>query len=138
MGILQDATNKEDFNFVTDDNTDKRGGTKSYDEFGSENLKTIYNDFNLLDSFRYKHNNKLINSLRTIAIRLDHFYISRVICKDPVQVSHVVPHIIMDHDMINIVIKLLKDEMKETGPGLWKCNVSVLSDKYFQDDFCSL
>ena len=40
--------------------------------------------------------------------------------------------------MINIEIKLLKDEIKETGPGFWKCNVTVLNDKYFQDDFCSL
>jgi len=49
-----------------------------------------------------------------------------------------VPHIIMDHDVINIEIKLLKDDIKETGPGFWKCNVTVLNDKYFQDDFCSL
>ena len=72
------ASSRADFN-----NTDKRGCNNSYGEFGSENLKTIYNDFNMLDSFRYKHNKKeytLINSLGTIAIRLNHFYISRVTC----------------------------------------------------------
>ena len=46
-----------DFNCVVNNTLDKRGGNDNYGEFGGENLQTICNDFNLVDSFRHKYKN---------------------------------------------------------------------------------
>ena len=37
--------------------------------------------------------------------------------------------------MINMKIKLLETNNKQTGPGFWKCNINTLKDKHFQEDF---
>ena len=47
-----------DFNCVISNNVDKQGGSDSYGEFGCENLQSICNDFNLVDSFRHQNTNK--------------------------------------------------------------------------------
>ena len=50
-----------DFNCVVNNTLDKSGGNVHYGGFGGENLHTICNDFNLVDSFRYKYENKKKN-----------------------------------------------------------------------------
>ena len=59
-----------DFNCVVNNTLVKRGGNDHYGEFGGENLQTICNDLNLVDSFRYKYKNEkeytCMNSMNTI------------------------------------------------------------------------
>jgi len=129
-----------DFNCVISNNLDKQGGNYSYGEFGSENLQSICNDFNLVDSFRHQNKNKKEytwrNSLGNIFIRLDRMYVTKVLQKDVTQVSHL--HIIdkvSDHDMVKLTLNLNANDDKETGPGYWKCNINTLKDPIFQQNF---
>ena len=86
-----------DFNCVVNNTLVKRGGN-DHGEFGSENLQTICNDFNLVDSLRYKYKNKKEytwrNSMNTIEVRLDRLYIYKTTCNDFIRVHHIkLPHI---------------------------------------------
>ena len=132
-----------DFNCVTDVKLDKRGGSALYGEFGSENLKEVCNDLNLIDLYRQKYGSKQEytwqNSLGNTFIRLDRFYVSKNLLNKIVSVTHVhIPQKVSDHSCVQLVFNINFKQPKETGPGFWKCNVNVLQDKYFQDDFALL
>ncbi len=66
-----------DFNCVTNVSLDKGGGNSDYGEIGADKLRTICDDFNLVDIFRNKYPSKReytwCHSSKTIVVRLDRF-----------------------------------------------------------------
>ena len=132
-----------DFNCVIDIQLDKNGGVDSNGESKSRVLKSICDDFNLIDPFRKLNPKKKEftwrNSLNTILCRLDRFYVSRSISQNVVSVENVnVPYIITDHSLVKMIFNTNTSDGPTLGPGYWKCNVNILKDDYFQADFVSL
>ena len=132
-----------DFNCVTNNNLDKRGGNNVYGEYGGDKLQQICSDLNIVDAFR--HLNPLEkeytwrNAMNTIEVRLDRFYISKHLIQDTINIKHGnVPLQITDHKTVNIKINFALTNNKQPGPGFWKCNINTLKDEDFKDDFGAL
>ena len=132
-----------DFNCVTNVSLDKGGGNSDYGEIGADKLRTICDDFNLVDIFRNKYPSKReytwCDSSKTIVVRLDRFYISKIVLNDIASIAHApIVENISDHGMVKLSLNFASNESKHIGPGFWKCNVNVLKDEYFIYDFKEL
>ena len=101
---------------------------------GLENLELLKNKLNLIDTWR-KNNpfQKMFtyhNADNTIHSRIDRIYISKQIKNIKCQI---IPNTISDHDSVTIVIQVNKKESR--GPGTWKLNTNILTQKEFKKIF---
>ena len=123
-----------DFNFVESSSLDKQGGNIDKGTEGVDEIRSIKHDFQLLDIYRYlhPHTRSFTWSGGNTACRLDRFYIS-VISAPSCLRCDVIPVSFSDHCAVTLQIKL--PDAPHIGPGYWKCNVSVLDDVDFKNDF---
>ena len=125
-----------DFNCVENIDLDKSGGNKEYGTQGSEILKEIKNDFDLLDPFRKLNPLEKCYSwfeeTKGIKERLDRFYISKRMLNNVSSINHD-KFSFSDHSIVTLS---LKDNKNNIGKGYWKCNTSALNDPNFIDSFC--
>lgn len=70
------------------------------------------------------------NADNTIHSRIDRIYISKQIKNIKCQI---IPNTISDHDSVTIVIQVNKKESR--GPGTWKLNTNILTQKEFKKIF---
>lgn len=123
-----------DFNCVLDVKLDKIGGNSSYGQGGSEKIKQIVSDFNLVDSYRflYPDNVKTTWCSSSVSCRLDRFYMSKLISDDILTCNNI-PFGHSDHDAVHLELK--NSNSINFGPGYWKFNNSLLLDKNFVNSF---
>lgn len=126
-----------DFNFVENPALDIKGGSTGHGASSRPVFKTLTETTNLVDSYRcfspqgvettfYSHP-------RNSHARLDRIYIDSQITNRIKSVSHP-PFTFSDHKAVLVTLK----SSLPRGPGYWKCNVNVLEDEHFHDDFLRL
>ena len=97
---------------------------------GFKTLKIVKNKLNLIDIWRKNNPFQKIftyhNADNTIHSRLDRFYITKTIKTTKCQI---IPTKISDHDSVSAYILVNRTEPK--GPGTWKLNTSILTNKSF-------
>ena len=124
-----------DFNMIKNTLLDRTGGNpnKTYTA-GFITLKIVKNKLNLIDIWRKNNPFQKIftyhNADNAIHSRLDRFYITKTIKTTKCQI---IPTKISDHDSVSAYILVNKTEPK--GPGTWKLNTSILTNKSFQNIF---
>ena len=124
-----------DMNSIFNLRLDKVGGNDRSGLITAPLQRDILNKFDLVDIFRKKHPKKVITTYHgpnNISSRLDRFYISKSVESD-VDVCSVLPFCMSDHDMI--VINFTDFTNITFGPGYWKMNTSVLSDRAYRTAF---
>ena len=118
-----------DFNRY-DRDLDKLGGNVSFANYLTEFRK----NFNFIDIWPKKHlrvhEMSCFNSDFTIGSRLDKFFVSSNFACFVVR-CEISPCCMSDHDFVDLHINT--DHFSPRGPGIWKFNVSLLSDSAFCD-----
>ena len=111
---------------------------------GIDQFISLKKDFNIIDDFRCKYGTKReftwegIDNGHKILCRLDRFYISRSLGPYISSVVHKpISNSISDHDSVCLYLNSL-EQCGSVGPGLWKCNTSVLHDLYLKSDLFAL
>lgn len=98
---------------------------------GIQTLKIIKNKHNLIDIWRknnpFQNNFTYHNADNTSHSRLDRVYTTKTIKTIKCQI---IPTTISDHDSISAYFQVNKKEPK--GPGIWKLNTTILTQKNFQ------
>ena len=130
-----------DFNCVENLTIDKVSGDSESGHQGSELLKNLCSTYNLVDAFRYKHPHakefSYVSTSNNVQSRLDRFYISSDLTPMVESIS-ITPTPYSDHAMVSLLFKAFDVDLFSYGPGFWKCNVSVLSNIDFVNDFENL
>ena len=115
---------------------DKRSG-RSFEQKKTviQEMKTLMGTHNLIDTWSCKHPNKQAftwnNSSKKIYCRLDYLFISKSM-ESAIQNANIVPNIFSDHSAITLSMSLESNETKR-GPGFWKFNNSLLTDKSYTE-----
>lgn len=128
-----------DFNFVESLILDKEGGNFERGSVGVNEFSSVKTDFDLVDVYRNLYKNQKVftwsDSSDAIHCRLDRFYISKCLCSllSDIEVFPV-PWSISDHSLVEVSFKAFSSDTRQLGPGYWKCNTSVLSDRDFKAD----
>jgi exonuclease III len=124
-----------DFNFVEDTSLDKRGGNPDRGMVGKEEMRSVRDDFDLVDVFRSVHTvtTEYTWFSSSVACRLDRFYISRndLSMVQSIAINAPAPHI-SDHAMVHMSLAA-PDSAR--GPGYWKCNSKILEERDFISQF---
>ena len=115
-----------DFNCVEDVNLDKWGGNPLYGQDGFSELKNFLYNFSLVDLYRILKGEKC-----TVGCRLDRVYFPvQFLANSPSCNFH--PNAFTDSDLVKCIFTL--PDSLPRGRGLWKFNVSHLTDKNFCAD----
>jgi exonuclease III len=127
-----------DFNCVEDPNLDKTNKARRTRVDSLAELTNLSNDNHLIDPYRYLNPNGKVTTYYSafgqVGTRIDRFYISKDETTRLVGVSY---QQIIGCDHKGVILKL-KTRAPSQGKGYWKCNVSVLKDPHFKDDFHAL
>ena len=128
-----------DFNMVEDFTKDRRGGKpRLYHTYGKEALKSLKQEFSLVDIWREKHSNTeqyTWNSrFENISSRLDRIYIPSV-WSPGVEKVYIHPFAWSDHDMCTMAFFL--PQQAKRGRGIWKMNLSHIESEAFQKEITS-
>jgi hypothetical protein len=129
-----------DFNCIDNLSLDKVGGNSAVGNLSSEVIADLCQSHNLIDPFRCLYPNKpattWTNSDGSIACRLDRFYTSCNLSNSLIDCV-ITPSANSDHSVVDVNLEFSKAE-PDHGKGYWKCNVAVLTDPDFNDDFVRL
>jgi exonuclease III len=122
-----------DFNCVYDLAADRFGpSSRSTVGVGDVQLRSICTAFGLTDHWRDSHPTARQYTWRnppnTIGSRLDKFFVPNSWASD----SFITSCSLSDHDFVHCVLK--PPALFTPGPGVWKCNTSVLNDPLVQSD----
>jgi hypothetical protein len=117
---------------------DKTGGRERTGASSRPLLQNIQSQANLKDVFRTLNPDSrsftFFSHSANVHSRLDRFYISDLLKSKVTRSRHIaVPR--CDHRGCGFNIRLL---ITSRGRGYWKCNVSILHDPHFRDDFFAL
>ena len=115
-----------DFNMVEDFTKDRRGGKpRLYHTYGIESLKSLKQEFSLVDIWQEKHSNAeqyTWNSrFENISSRLDRIYIPSL-WSPGIEKVYIHPFAWSDHDMRTMAFFL--PQQAKRGRGIWKMNLS--------------
>ena len=121
-----------DFNCVENIAIDKLGGNEKRGDTGTDQLKKILTDFNLIDTFRkkYPHNREFTWSSQGVSVRLDRFYVSKCLLPNLNNVFHDM-YSFSDHHLVNLVLSPFNHQ--KIGKSYWKFNASLLNDLDYID-----
>lgn len=121
-----------DFNCVANLALDKKGGNPDKGTDGWQELSSIIQDFNLVDSFRnqYPTQQQYTWSNRNISCRLDRFYISSCLMPTLTDVRHIL-YANSDHKFVAITLSDFRHV--KVGKPFWKFNNSLLKDEDYFD-----
>ena len=124
-----------DWNFVESAKLDRNTASENVGTLGKEEITKLKSDFHLLDPFRYLNPEKISFTWQgaNIASRLDRFYVSKSLIEN-LKNTEVLNCPFSDHYFCTLTLENL-NKIKAFGPGYWKCNVSILNDKNFIQDF---
>jgi exonuclease III len=126
-----------DFNFVEDPALDLKGGSAGHGASSRPIFKALIQNTNLIDSYRYLQplgtDTTFFSHPRNSHARLDRIYIDTPSVNRIRSVSHPA-FTFSDHKAVLLTL----DSPSPRGPGYWKCNIRVLNDLHFQDDFLRL
>lgn len=128
-----------DFNFVENHKLDKKGSVYNINKKYIEQFRELTAVANLNDAFRFLYPKDIVYSFRCriwgTLERLDRFYVGPVILPRVSQVKHL-STVFTDHNAVRLDLRLDKSPPKKST--LWKCNIEVLDDPHFRDDFTFL
>ena len=121
-----------DYNFVLNVNMDKRGGRPRTHEKSKNLLLNWNNAVDTIDIWRVKHPNTFDYTWRSwsapfVYCRLDYYIISSSLC-NKVQDCIIKTSFMSDH---RCVLLTISDKKVQRGPGFWKFNNSLLSDREY-------
>ena len=124
-----------DFNCALND-LDKRGGRSlEYKKNVIKEFNTLLFTHDLIDTWREKNPNlpgfTWSNPSMKIQCRLDYLFLSKNFDQAISDVK-IAPNIFSDHSALNVHIST-EDEQAHRGPGFWKFNNSLLTDKTYVD-----
>ena len=124
-----------DWNFVENTKLDRNTVPDNVGTFGKVEISKLKSDFHLIDPFRIIHPEKIAFTWQRagIASRLDRFYISKSLEKN-VKTVEIINCPFSDHDFCILTLQNL-NKIQTFGPGYWKCNVSILENDLFVQDF---
>ena len=101
----------------------------------SSELRDFRTLHRLIDSWRKAHGRTIqctwFNSDKSIGSRLDKFLIQSSLSPHVVK-CEILPCVFCDHDSVHLELNL--DNVYSHGPGVWRLNLDLLSDK----DFCAV
>jgi exonuclease III len=127
-----------DFNCVENPYLDKTKIGKRVRGDSLVELNKLADDCNLIDPYRYLNPKGKVttyySAVAQVGTRIDRFYINKEETANLIRVSY---QNILGCDHKGVILKL-KTSVPSQGKGYWKCNVSVLKDPYFEDDFQAL
>ena len=121
-----------DFNCVENLQLDKMGGNKEQGNSGWLQLKTLVNDFNLVDCYRKKYPSlkEFTWASQNVSCRLDRFYISSCLFPCVQNVEHKM-YTFSDHHMVSLNFSQFNHQ--KLGSSYWKFNSSLLKDLDYID-----
>ena len=124
-----------DWNFVENTNLDRNTVSDNVGTFGKVEISKLKSDFHLSDPYRFLNPDKIDYTWQRagIASRLDRFYVSKCLEKN-IKTVEVINCQFSDHKFCTLTLQNLY-QIKTFGPGYWKCNVSILDDAKFVQDF---
>ena len=124
-----------DFNFVENDLdrvSSSRLGMNATDKTLSRPWIDYSNVLDILDPFRMKNPRKrmfsYIHTSHKAKSRIDRVYVSENFSNNIILYKHIHTPFVKAHRIVNFVIS----EGIERGPGFWKMNVSILSDRAYE------
>ena len=127
-----------DFNCVEDPLLDKTYKSKRVRIDSSAGLNDLIENNNLVDTYRHLHPRGLAttyySAVKRVGTRIDRLYVSN---EDKRNISKVSFQFFLGCDHKGVTLNL-RTPAPSQGKGYWKCNVSVLKDPYFMDDFHAL
>jgi exonuclease III len=126
-----------DFNCIMNAKLDKIGGNPSRGLVGSKEIISFCSSFSVVDVFRINHPHLVATTWHQrgnggVSCRIDRFYVSKTI-SNLYKSQYTYPFGASDHDLV--VLSISNNFKNETGPGYWKLNTSILSDKDFREKF---
>ena len=118
-----------DFNFVENLGLDKCGEDPLAGDGGTRVIRSIKNDFSLVDVFRtlYPTRRAYSFSAQGVSTRLDRFYLSSTVV-GCVRSTSLIPCTITDHSIAELTFDDRLFGTYSHGPGFWKFNVSLLKE----------
>ena len=126
-----------DFNMVENLNMDRRGGApKKRHTYGVDILKSLRDNFDLIDVWRQQHQNlkeftwHSPNIEQNIHSRLDRIYVPRHYLR-LVKSSKIEHFVWSDHDVC--CVQMLLPSNKTRGMGYWKMNVQYLNHPTYKE-----
>ena len=127
-----------DFNCVENLNLDKTHKAKRVRIDSLVGLNELINNNNLIDTYRHLHPKgsatTYYSAVKRASTRIDRLYVSS---EDKKDVKHVSFQNFLGCDHKGVILKF-NTPTPSQGKGYWKCNVSVLKDPHFMDDFQAL
>lgn len=122
-----------DFNTVLNVELDKKGGSQQNIPWTyMSKLENFLEEFCLIDIWRAKNPDSSIFTWRQrrplIQCRLDYWFVSEFLVESTKNVL-IEPAIKTDHS--KIVLELMGNEFNSRGPGFWKFNADLLTDKKY-------
>ena len=126
-----------DWNCILNVNKDVQG-TKSKFYSKQKYLQKVIKKFNLCDVWRKTHPKVKQFTWRNVTLkrasRLDFWLVDKSVYKRTIS-TDIRPSIRADHNAISLKINL---QSIKKGPGYWKLNASILSDKLYQRNICDI
>ncbi|CAG2243833.1 unnamed protein product [Mytilus edulis] len=124
-----------DFNTILNPSLDKMGGSKYNTPVKyTSKLEDFIEEFDLCDIWRTKNVDSRLYTWRQrtplIQCRLDFWLISNFLSSSVTKTS-IVPSIKSDHSLIKLTLS--GENFSERGPGFWKFNSGLLTDKDYVD-----
>ncbi|CAG2228138.1 unnamed protein product [Mytilus edulis] len=124
-----------DFNTILNPSLDKMGGSKYNTPVKyTSKLEDFIEEFELCDIWRTKNVDSRLYTWRQrtplIQCRLDFWLISNFLSSSVTKTS-IVPSIKSDHSLIKLTLS--GENFSERGPGFWKFNSGLLTDKDYVD-----
>jgi exonuclease III len=127
-----------DFNCVEDPTLDKTKMSKRTRVDSFDKIKQIISSNDLIDTYRHLHPLGVATTYycasARVSTRIDRVYVPSEEKTNIVEVSFLN---VLGCDHRGVKLKL-KTPVPPQGKGYWKCNVSVLKDPHFEDDFAAL
>ena len=121
------------WNFVENGNLDRNNLSDNVGTFGKVEISKLKSDFHL--TYRFLNPDKIDYTWQTagIASRPNRFYVSKCLEKN-IKTIEVINCPFSDHKLCTLTLQNL-NQIKTFGQGYWKCNVSILGDATFVQDF---
>ena len=121
-----------DFNF-TENELDRHNKTNTKD-VSSVTYKNLIETKNLNDVWRQMHPNRKQFTYKDIS-RLDKFLVSTDLLDNVQKTNIIIPGVKSDHKCVTLFMDF---DTSTRGPGRWKLNTSILTDKTYNDNIKSL